>query len=358
LKEAIVNDPARAPDFGPSRLGKAGATVIGARAPLIAFNVYLGTGDVEIARKIARAIRQSSGGFRYLKALGMLVEGRAQVSMNFTDFTQTPLHRVVEMIRREAERYGVTVDHSELVGLIPQAALIDTARWYLQLDQFQPDQVLETRLYTALGAETSGEGAFLDRLSEGAATPGGGSAAAYAGAMAAALVGMVARLTIGKKKYAALEPRMREIASAADLLRKRMEQAVAFDAAAFDAVMASLRMPKGSPAEQQARGAALEAATRRAGEVPLGVAQDAVAALELAAEVAEAGNPSAVSDAASAGALAQAALSAAALNVRVNVKSLKDQSTAAGWREALSSLDARAAAAQRKLQHALSERLG
>jgi len=358
LKEAIERDPERAPDFGPSRLGKAGATVIGARAPLIAYNVYLTTSDVEIARKIARTIRHSSGGFPYLKALGLLVEGRAQVSMNFTDFTQTPLHPVVELIRREAERYGAAVDHSELVGLIPQAALIDAARWYLQLDRFQPEQVLEARLYAALGSVTSAEAAFLERLSEGTPTPGGGSAAAYAGAMAAALTGMVARLTIGKAKFAAAEPRMREIAAAADAHRARLELAVAADSEAFDGVMASLRMPKGSEAEAQARAAALEAAMQRAGEVPLGVAQDAVSVLELAGEVAETGNPSAISDAGSAGALAQAALTAAAMNVRVNADGLKDQQRAGQWREAVVGLESRAAAAQARLGHALEHRFG
>jgi glutamate formiminotransferase len=146
LKSAIQTDPARLPDFGPAQLGPAGATVIGARAPLIAFNVYLTTDDVEIARKIAVTVRHSSGGLRFVKALGLLVNGRAQVSMNLTDFTQTPVAQVMEMIRREAARYGTAVHHSELVGMIPQMALIDAARWYLQLDQFSLDQILETRL--------------------------------------------------------------------------------------------------------------------------------------------------------------------------------------------------------------------
>jgi glutamate formiminotransferase / formiminotetrahydrofolate cyclodeaminase len=150
LKTAIQTEPDRAPDFGPSQLGSSGATVIGARMPLIAYNVYLTTDDVEIARNIAIAIRHSSGGLRYVKALGLLVNGRAQVSMNLTDFTQTPIARVVEMIRREAARYGVGIHHAELIGLIPQAALIDAARWYLQLDQFSPDQILESRLNEAL----------------------------------------------------------------------------------------------------------------------------------------------------------------------------------------------------------------
>ncbi len=146
LRAEIGTNPQRAPDFGPARIGKAGATVVGARLPLIAFNVYLSTDDVEIARAIARAVRHSSGGLRYVKALGLLVEGQAQVSMNLTGYRQTPIHRVLEMIRREAARYGVSVVRSEVVGLIPNEALVDAARFYLQLDGFSPDQILENRL--------------------------------------------------------------------------------------------------------------------------------------------------------------------------------------------------------------------
>lgn len=146
LKREIGTNPDRAPDFGPAVVGKAGATIIGARAFLVAFNAYLSTGDVRVARKIARAIRNSSGGYRYLKALGLLVAGQAQVSMNFTDFKRTPIHRVMETIRREAARYGATVTHTELIGLIPQQALVDAAAWHLQLDGFTPDQILEHKL--------------------------------------------------------------------------------------------------------------------------------------------------------------------------------------------------------------------
>lgn len=146
LKQEIAFNPAREPDFGPRRLGKAGATVIGARPPLVAFNVYLTTDDETIADKIARAVRHASGGLRYVKALGLRVEGRAQVSMNLTDFRKTPVHRVVEMIRREAARYGVTIAGSELIGLIPQQALLEAAIYYLQLDGFSPEQVLESHL--------------------------------------------------------------------------------------------------------------------------------------------------------------------------------------------------------------------
>lgn len=146
IKAEIATRPEREPDFGPRHVGKAGATAIGARPSLVAFNVYLDTDDVEIAQTIARAVRHSSGGLRYVKALGLLVKGQAQVSMNLTDYRQTPVHRVMEMIRREAERYGVSVVESELIGLIPNEALVETAEFYLQLGDFSSQQILENRL--------------------------------------------------------------------------------------------------------------------------------------------------------------------------------------------------------------------
>jgi glutamate formiminotransferase len=146
IKAEIATRPEREPDFGPQHLGKAGATAIGVRPPLIAFNVYLDTDDVEVAKAVARAVRHSSGGLRYVKALGLLVKGKAQVSMNLTDYRRTPVHRVVEMIRREAARYGVAMLESELIGLIPNEALVDAAKFYLQLGGFSSQQILENRL--------------------------------------------------------------------------------------------------------------------------------------------------------------------------------------------------------------------
>ena len=146
IRQEIATNPQRAPDFGPRRMGRAGATAIGARPPLIAFNVYLASDDVRIARAIAKAVRHSSGGLRYVKALGLLVGGRAQVSMNLTNYRKTPIARVVEMVRAEAARYGVSIAESEIVGLVPQEALLDAAVHYLQLHRFSADQVLENRL--------------------------------------------------------------------------------------------------------------------------------------------------------------------------------------------------------------------
>jgi glutamate formiminotransferase/formiminotetrahydrofolate cyclodeaminase len=364
LKAEIATHPERQPDFGPSQVGPAGATVIGARQPLIAFNVYLTTDDVQIAQKIARAVRNSSGGLRFVKALGLLVEGRAQVSMNLTNYHQTPIARVVEMVRREAARYSLGIHHTELVGLIPQEALVEAAQWYLQLDSFQPHQVLETRLYEADGEQSAGEPVnqapedFLERLAAGTATPGGGSAAAHTGAAAAALVGMVARLTLGKKKYAAVEPRVQEIAAEADALRTHLREAETLDSAAFEAVMAAMHLPKETPDQQAQRTQAIEDATLHAAQVPLEVANWAADVLELAVETAEIGNLNAISDAASGAALAQAALTSAALNVRINAAGLQNQNAVHHLLHEVNDLDNRVERAQGDLRRILADRGG
>jgi len=146
LRTAIERDPTRAPDFGPARLGPAGATIVGARPPLIAYNIYLNTGDVLVAKRVAKAVRGSSGGLRGVRALGLLGNGRAHVSMNLIDYRTTPLHRAVELVAREAAAYGAAIVESELVGLIPEDALLDAARFYLRLHALREDQVLERRL--------------------------------------------------------------------------------------------------------------------------------------------------------------------------------------------------------------------
>jgi glutamate formiminotransferase len=138
-----------APDFGPrAPHASGGAAAVGARTPLIAYNINLGTSDVEIAKKIAKAIRHSNGGYRYVKAMGVMLEDRgvAQVSINMTDYKRTPLHRVFETVRSEAARYGVSVVGSEIIGLVPSEALLDCADHYLRLEGFDRSQVLENRL--------------------------------------------------------------------------------------------------------------------------------------------------------------------------------------------------------------------
>jgi glutamate formiminotransferase/formiminotetrahydrofolate cyclodeaminase len=329
LKKEMGVKPERDPDFGPNQVGPAGATVIGARQALIAYNIYLTTDDVSIAEKIAKTIRFSSGGFRFVKALGMLVEGRAQISMNLTNYQKTPLALVVETIRREAARYGVMIHHAELVGLIPQAALVDAALWYLQLDQFMPDQTLEQKLYALLqpphqpSLEQPEYGTeFLDALASKAVTPGGGSASAYSGAAAAGLVSMVARLTIGKKKYAEIETRMQTILTQAEALRNDLTQLIQLDASAFNGVVAANKLPKDTPEHQEIRKKAIEQATLLATQAPMGVANKSLRVLELAEQIVQFGNVTALSDGATGAALASAAIISAGYNIRINTKDL------------------------------------
>ncbi len=356
LKTSIETDEDRIPDFGPRKLGKAGATVIGARPPLIAFNVYLTTEDVGVAKEIARTVRTSSGGLPNVKALGMLVDGIAQVSMNLTNYEETPIAQVVEAIRQEAEDHGVGIRNSELVGLIPQAALVNAAQWYLQLDLFEPDQVLESRLCAAIPNQAADDSAFLDVLASAEPTPGGGSAAAYAGAMGAALVEMVASLTIGKKKYSEVEDRMLAIAEEAANLRASLSIAVDEDSAAFDAVLHAYGLPRESDDQIKARKDAIEAAILHASEVPLMVAQMAIKVLNLAAEVAETGNLNAASDAGAAGALAASSLYAAAMNVEINANSMEDVKKATSFMQEIKRIRKNAVAAHQQLADALLKR--
>jgi glutamate formiminotransferase/formiminotetrahydrofolate cyclodeaminase len=358
LKTEIKSNPERKPDFGPLQLGPAGASVIGARQPLVAYNVFLNTNDLSISKAIARGLRQSSGGFRYVKALGMLVDGMAQVSMNLTNFHQTPIFRVVETIRREAARYGTTIHHSELVGLIPQEALVDSAVWYLQLDNFRSDQILEKRLYVS-GAESGAAGdVFLDGLASANSTPGGGSAAAQAGAMGAALVCMVTRLTVGRKKYSAVEAQMKEILNQAERLRSELSAAAEEDSVAFEEVMAAFRLPKETPEQEKVRAYAIEKATLYAAQVPFKVAQKSVAVMALAERVVALGNLNAISDGGSASAMAHAALTSAGYNVRINVNNLADKTNGEALLLQLHTLERKAIKLEKDIQKSILEREG
>jgi glutamate formiminotransferase/formiminotetrahydrofolate cyclodeaminase len=362
LKREMGVNPERDPDFGPNRVGPAGATVIGARQPLIAYNVYLATDDISIAEKIARTIRFSSGGLRYLKALGMLVDGRAQVSMNMTNFHKTPIALVQETIRREAARYGVLIHHAELVGLIPQEALVDAAVWYLQLDQFTSEQILEQKL-SSIQQETQAaadEGmkfgiSFLDSLAAASPTPGGGSASAYSGAAAAGLVSMVARLTIGKKKYAQVEAEMQSILTQAETLRHDLTQAIQLDASAFESVMAAYKLPKDTPEQQEVRHKSIQQATLLASQSPLSVARKSLQVLELAEQIIHYGNASALSDAATSAALAEAAIIGASSNIRINIKELPEN-LAAPFTKELSAIEQHAAELHARIQTLLQDR--
>lgn len=358
IKKEMGTEPGRNPDFGPKKVGPAGVTVIGARSPLVAYNVYLNTDDIEIAKKIGKAVRHLSGGLRFVKGLGMLVEGKAQVSMNLTNFKRTPVYRVVEMIRREAARYGVQITHSELIGLIPQEALNDAATWYLQLDDFDANQILETRMQNAQAEESVivQNTNFLDGLASGDPTPGGGSAAAYSGAMGASLVAMVARLSVGKKKYKEVEAEMMKVIENADILRQSLSDAVQKDAEAFEEVMAAFKLPKNTDSEKAIRISTIESATIYAAQVPLEVAEMAVEIMEMAAIVTRKGNINAISDGASGNAMARACLTSAGLNVRINLLSLKKPEKGSELSSKLTVLEKRAEVAENQVTAALLDR--
>ncbi len=356
LRDEAPRNPDRAPDVGgPALHPTAGATVVGARKFLIAYNVNLNTPDVEIANKIAKAIRFSSGGLRFAKAMGVNLKARglAQVSINMTDFEQTPLHRVFEMVKREAERYGVMPVGSEIVGLIPKRAIEMTADFYLQLENFSPEQVLENRLSAALtGAPLEAKGKlavlaqpFLDAVAAPTATPGGGSVAAYAAALAAALGQMVAGLSRKKKAQAQF---VDQLSAAVDELRQAaaaLAEAIDTDAGSYDAVLAAMRLTKESKEEQARRRAAIQKATQMAALVPLRVAQAATEIFERLGQLEAVSSPSMLSDLRVGRLMAAAGARGALENVAINLESITDPAFTAKMRSEAAAVEARLAQA-------------
>ena len=337
IRDEIATNPARKPDFGEPRVHPtAGATVVGARKPLVAYNVFLNTPDVAIAKKIAKAVRFSTGGLRYVKAAGFLVRGMAQVSMNLTDFEQTPVHRVFEFVKREAARYGILPVSSEIVGLIPKLALEQAAEWFLQVENFDSSLILENRLAAVMSGKravgglraglragpSAGIAPFIEQLAAPTATPGGGSAAAAAGAMAAALAGMVASMSRGKKAYVQYESRLSEAIARLTPLREELKSAIDADADAYNVVMKAYKSAKESSDGGRAIGAALQQAT----SVPLGVAERVVEVARIATSLKPITNPNMNSDLTTSIALAKAALEGALANVEINLDSIKPDS--------------------------------
>jgi glutamate formiminotransferase / formiminotetrahydrofolate cyclodeaminase len=361
-----------APDFGPAKFNAAsGATVIGAREFLIAYNVNLNTRDKKLANAIAQALREAGkskrgadgtmttipGRFKECRAVGWYIEefGRAQVSINLTNYRVTPLHEVFDAACEEAGKLGLRVTGSELVGLIPSEAILAAGDHYLvkqgkttgvpekervhtavlslglsELAPFDPSaKVIEYRYAGApseLVAMTVRE--FADELSSSSPAPGGGSVAALCGAMSASLTAMVAALTWSKAGLEAARPAMKAAGSDAQSLKDWFLAAVDRDTDAFNAVLAAMRLPKKTPDEIAARAGAIERAGQGAAKVPLDVLEATIRALELALAVVKDGNPNSVSDAGVAGAAALASAEGAALNVRINAPSLTDRAVA------------------------------
>ncbi len=327
LKEDILVNPARCPDFGDPRCHPtAGATVVGARKALIAYNVFLNTKDVDIAKKIAKAVRYSSGGLRYVKGAGFEVRGLAQVSMNLTDFEQTPIARVFEFVKREAERYGVQPLSSEIVGLIPKKALEQAAEWFLQVENFDSSMILENRLAAvtsgkmAVGGLRAGVEPFIEQLAAPTATPGGGSAVASVAAMAAALGSMVAAMSRTKKAYAQYEPQLSAALARLAQLREELKAGIDADAESYNKVLAAYKLAKTSSDGE----VAIETAMQGATTVPMDTAQRAREVKDVIETLKPITSPNMASDLTVASSLASAAIVGALANVEINLGSLKD----------------------------------
>ena len=314
LRESIASDLTRAPDFGPASLGPAGASAIGARGPLIAFNVYMASTDISIARSIASQIRESSGGLQQVKALGLLVGGRAQISMNLTDYRQTSLTTVIVAIEREAARANMTIDHSELIGLLPRAALLDDARRTWHLPQLDDRHILEERVEAIMGNRNG----FLERLAAPTVSPAGVSAAAQTGALAAALVQKLAVGTARLQRYAERKEEMQKLAVAARALQSQFTALVESDAC----IVRAFHQAQKSDQDWQTEALAMT-------DSPLRCAELAGEALVLARRAAERGNTNARVDSVIAGELALAVSRSAAHATRANLPLLTDTTSRA-----------------------------
>ncbi|MGB8323278.1 MAG: glutamate formimidoyltransferase [Candidatus Acidiferrum sp.] len=350
LRDELKRNHDRQPDVGEPKLHPtAGVTVVGARKFLVAYNVNLNTPDISIANKIAKAIRFSNGGFRYVKSMGVELKARnlAQVSINLTDYEQTPMHRVYEAVTREAARYGAVPVGSEIVGLIPKKAIEMAADYFLQLENFSPNQVFENRLTDALtgvplqskdGKLASLARPFLDAVSEPTATPGGGSVSAYAAAMAAALGQMVAGLSRKKKSQAVHVDKLSEYLDALRKIAEELAAAIDRDASSYDAVMAAFKLPQGSPEEIEQREAAIQLATKGAAEVPLEVASKAADLQDRLVQLEAISAASMKSDLQVARLIAVAGAKGALANVEINLEGLKDATYAASLRSKVAEL--------------------
>ncbi len=348
LREEIGKDPAKTPDFGPNRIHPtAGCTAIGARPFLVAYNIYLDTDDVSLAKDIAKAIRTSSGGLPAVQASGFEVGGRAQVSMNLLDIDVTPPARVFAEVSARAAKQEVRIHHSEIVGLVPERAVFEAAGKYLKLGDPVESHLVEARVRATQGPTLDG---WIDELASVEPAPGGGSAAALAGALAAALVAMVGRLTSSRKAYAAVAEEFKGITEEAERLRLELRKLVDEDAESYKGVMAAYKLPKSTEAEVKARTEAIDRALLGAAEVPLRTARAAARVVELARRATEAGNKNAVCDAGVGALLAMSGVTGAACNVAINVKGLTDRTRGASIESQKNDLtrqaerDARAAA--------------
>jgi len=358
LRDKIGRDPAKKPDFGPDKIHPtAGATAVGAREILIAYNVNLGTNDLSIAKKIAHQLRAKDGGLSYVKALGFELKERGivQVSMNMTDYHKSQLFKAQELVELFAERYGVPVVGSEIVGLVPMDALVDAAEFYLKLENFSREQILEKRLFTPSPSSLTDMSLlrFSEEVGSKKATPGGGSVSAYMGALAAGLVCMVARITLSKKEVAQESDQLQELIRKGEELRQRFLGLVVEDAESFDAVMQAFKLPKDKP---DARRKTIQEATMKAAEIPLRTLESSIEVLHLAGEVAKYGATNALSDITTSISAGRAALEGAASNVLINLDMLDDKHYVDQTRSRVSELRKEALQLEQRIQEIVGSR--
>jgi glutamate formiminotransferase/formiminotetrahydrofolate cyclodeaminase len=341
LRDLIGNDPAKDPDYGPKAIHPtAGATAVGARPILIAYNVNLKSSDLSVAKKIARLVRGRDGGLPTVKALGFQLHDRSivQVSMNITDYKVSSITRAFEEVSRRASEIGVEVLESEVVGLVPMDALNEAAEAYLKLVNFSPNQIIENRIFNIAGSVVESDPMkseenisnfvrlslidFSSSVSSKEPVPGGGSVSAYAGALAASLVAMVCRLTLGRKAYESSFERITIMLTESEELRLKLLELVNRDSSAFMAVSNALALPKATAEEKAERNRALNDALKEATEIPLETLRNSHSVEKLALELLMIGNKNARSDAETAVELSRAAARGAWSNVKINLDSL------------------------------------
>lgn len=334
LREKIGTDPAKKPDYGPDKIHPtAGATATGARNFLIAFNMNLNTTDVEVAKACANAVRNTTGGFVYVQGIGLDLpeKGMVQVSCNLTHPKRTKIHQVLEVVRMEARRFGVTVVETEIVGMVPLFALIDALKYYLQPEKLDESMILD--LYYLGGAQDPTERTFTEmsliefgnQVRRARATPGGGSVAAALGSYGAALVCMVTGLSLSGRRFAAIKDEMLGVRHTVENDRGVLMGLVETDSAAFDDVMATFKLPEESDDDKKKKEAATEEATKKAAEVPLKTMFHSLEALKGAKPAAAKGNINSITDAGVAALALMAAIEGASLNVRINLGNIKDK---------------------------------
>jgi glutamate formiminotransferase / formiminotetrahydrofolate cyclodeaminase len=360
LALAIEGDAQHAPDCGPRHVGPAGAVAVGA-APL-ALHLTLRVSGSTSVQDIARALDARSGGLADVEAaIPSAPAGEpSSIALRVADVRRTPLVRVVELARSEAEQRGARVTTCALHGLVPRAALVDAAASYLRLEPLGAEQLLEDILTAAPEAEAGpalGVRHFVDSVAADDPTPGGGTVAALVGALGAALTGMVAGLTLGRPRYAPVEASMQRVRRDAGALQQALMELMGADREAFDAVMLAYRLPRATAEETERRRDAIQAALRRATQVPIATMQRAVEVMRLARDAAAAGNLNAVSDAGVAAYLAQAAALSAALNVTINIMGLRDLEEGDGYRRASNELLLEARTLGEEVQRLVHERI-